>query len=167
MALAYYAFSGHDSGASFAFTPQARYAIENDLELYRYGSRLEFRQDEWTLWWSADESSSGGGKSLNYGYGGQWANDVLRASAGVNYSESRADMRAGLETEWALSNWTIRPAYRFSAVTEEGEWNVKNGLDLTAQMTQAGWTVRPSVNAGLWSGNSLDADLGLQVGREF
>ena len=167
VALAYYAFSGHDSGASFAFTPQARYAIENDLELYRYGSRLEFRQDEWTLWWSADESSSGGGKSLNYGYGGQWSNDVLRASAGVNYGESQADMRAGLEAEWALSNWTIRPAYRFSAVTEEGEWNVKNGLDLTAKMTQAGWTVRPSVNAGLWSGDALDADLGLQVGREF
>ena len=167
LALAYYAFSGHDSGASFAFTPQASYAIENDLESYRYGSRLEFRQDEWTLWWAANEKSSGGGKSLNYGYGGQWSNDVLRASAGVNYGESHADMRAGLEAEWTLSNWTIRPAYRFSAVSDEGEWNVKNGLDLTAQMTQAGWTVRPSMNAGLWSGNSLDADLGLQVGREF
>ena len=167
VALAYYAFSGHDSGASFSLTPQARYKAENDLELYHYGSRLEFRQDEWTLWWAADESSSGGGKSLNYGYGGQWSNDVLRASAGVNYGESRADMRAGLETEWTLSNWTIRPAYRFNAVTDEGEWSVKNGLDLTAQMTQAGWTVRPSMNAGLWSGNSLDADLGLQVGREF
>ena len=167
LALAYYAFSGHDSGASFAFTPQAYYEAENDLESYRYGSRLEFRQDEWTLWWAADESSNGGGKSLNYGYGGQWANDVLRASAGVNYGESHADMRAGLEAEWTLSNWTIRPAYRFSAVSDEGEWNVKNGLDLTAQMTQAGWTVRPSMNAGLWSGDSLDADLGLQVGREF
>ena len=167
LALAYYAFSGHDSGASFALTPQASYVMENDLELYRYGSRLEFRQDEWTLWWAADESSSGGGKSLSYGYGGQWSNDALRASAGVNYDESSADMRAGLEAEWTLSNWTIRPAYRFSAVTDEGEWNVKNGLDLTAQMTQAGWTVRPSVNAGLWSGDALDADLGLQVGREF
>ena len=168
VALAYYAFSGHDSGASFALTPQARYKVENDLELYRYGSRLEFRQDEWSLWWAADESSSGGGKSLNYGYGGQWSNDVLRASAGVNYGESRADMRAGLEAEWTLANWTIRPAYRFSAVSSDaGEWSVKNGLDLTAQMTQAGWTVRPSMNAGLWSGNSLNADLGLQVGREF
>ena len=168
LALAYYAFSGHDSGASFALTPQASYAIENDLESYSYGSRLEFRQDEWTLWWAADEkSSNGGGKSLNYGYGGQWSNDVLRASAGVNYGESSADMRAGLEAEWTLFNWTIRPAYRFNAVSDEGEWDVKNGLDLTAKMIQAGWTVRPSVNAGLWSGNALDADLGLQVGREF
>ena len=168
LALAYYAFSGHDSGASFALTPQASYAIENDLESYSYGSRLEFRQDEWTLWWAADEkSSNGGGKSLNYGYGGQWSNDVLRASAGVNYGESSADMRAGLEAEWTLFNWTIRPAYRFNAVSDEGEWDVKNGLDLTAKMIQAGWTVRPSVNAGLWSGSALDADLGLQVGREF
>ena len=170
VALAYYAFSGQESGASFAFTPRARYAIEDDIAYYRYGSRLEFRQDEWTLWWTADESRRGDAGSVRgYGYGGQWANDILRASAGVNYDEDSADMRAGLEAEWTLSNWVFRPSYRFRALSDEaGEWEIRNGLDFAAKLTQAGWEVRPSVNAGgLWSGGSLEADIGLQVGREF
>ena len=167
--LAYVAFADGDP-SSFHITPQAKFEIRNDIPRYSYGTRMEINKDEWTLWWTADESRVGDADgAFGFGYGGAWTRDSLQASASVHtdMEEDVSELRAGLRTEWTLSNWTVRPAYRFRAEVEQGEWTFENGLDLAAQLSQAGWIIRPSVNADLWAAAEPDARLRLQVGREF
>ena len=167
--LAYVAFADGDPSA-FHITPKASFRIEDDIPRHSYGARMEINKDEWTLWWTADESSVGDADGVfGFGYGGEWNRDALHASASVytDMEEDVSELRAGLRTEWTLSNWTVRPAYRFRAEVERGEWTFENGLDLAAQLSQAGWIIRPSVNADLWAAAEPDARLRLQVGREF
>ena len=167
--LAYVAFADGDPSA-FHITPKASFRIEDDIPRYSYGTRMEINKDEWTLWWTADESRVGDADGVfGFGYGGAWTRDSLQASASVHtdMEEDVSELRAGLRTEWTLSNWTVRPAYRFRAEVEQGEWTFENGLDLAAQLSQAGWIIRPSVNADLWAAAEPDARLRLQVGREF
>ena len=167
--LAYVAFADGDPSA-FHITPRASLRIDDDIPRYSYGTRMEINKDEWTLWWTADESSIGDADgAFGFGYGGEWTRDSLHASASVHtdMEEDVSELRAGLRTEWTLSNWTVRPAYRFRAEVEQGEWTFENGLDLAAQLSQAGWIIRPSVNADLWAAAEPDARLRLQVGREF
>ena len=167
--LAYVAFADGDPSA-FTITPETNLRFDDNVPKLGYGARMEINKDEWTLWWTADESSVGDADGVfGFGYGGEWNRDALHASASVHtdMEEDVSELRAGLRTEWTLSNWTVRPAYRFRAEVERGEWTFENGLDLAAQLSQAGWIIRPSVNADLWAAAEPDARLRLQVGREF
>ena len=175
MAFAYMASSpdGASAADSFTFTPQAAYGYDNDIRHYRYGSRLEFHRDEWTLWWTADESRRGESDSERvYGYGGEWARDAVQARASAYYSEEDGvDVAAAVRMEWELRDWTISPAYRFSADgdADTGGWRVENSMDvdISARLIQAGWTIRPSMSADLWASEVMDARFRFQVGREF
>lgn len=168
LGLAYFIFADGDADA-FTFNPQASYSMKDGVEFYRYGSRLEFRKDEWTMWWTADQSQGGNSsEEFRYGFGGRWTGEFLQAEAGAEAAEDSADVRGLLRTEWELANWTVRPSYRFTASELEEKWRVENALDLSAEMHQAGWRIRPSVNANLF-GDSIDNDANfrLRLTREF
>ena len=169
--VAAYFISSDPQAAALSFDPLASYAFEDGVGRYRYGSRLEFRRDDWTLWWTADESRHGDSSAVRrYGYGGEWSRDAWRAAVSA-YSDADAadmEMRAALETEWTLHDWRLRPAWRLSASGGgESEWRVENALNLAAELARAGWTVRPSVDANLWPDDAAAARLRLRVGREF
>ena len=130
--LAYVAFADGDPSA-FHITPQAKFEILNDIPRYSYGTRMEINKDEWTLWWTADESRVGDADgAFGFGYGGAWTRDSLQASASVHtdMEEDVSELRAGLRTEWTLSNWTVRPAYRSAPKWSRGNGPLKTDWTL-------------------------------------
>ena len=159
LGIAVYALSPAGDAEAFSLRPLVSYEYRDGAEALHYGMRLDYRQDSWGLWWSADDSS--------LGWGGEWRNDRLRAHAEVWDVGGAQDVSAGLGAKWKLAGWSVHPSWRMrGSAGSEGVWTWDSGADLTAEWSGHGWMVRPSVRA-LNVENPADALFRLRVAREF
>ena len=159
LGIALYAFSPDGDPDAFTLQPSAFYENRNGSETLRYGMRLDYDQDPWRLWWSADDS--------RFGWGGEWRRDGLRARAAVWETAETLDLNADLGMEWDWRGWAVRPSWRLRAgAGSSGEWSWDSSADLSAEWARAGWTIRPSVRAGDLR-RPAEADFHLGLGRAF
>ena len=124
LGIGLWALAGDGDPSAFALKPLAAYEMGYGGESLRYGSRLEYRGDSWSLWWEAEESDG----DARLGYGGEWRGEVLRASAGAEVSgEDDVALRGIVEGEWLRAGWRIRPAVRGDVLREvrTGEFRVR------------------------------------------
>ena len=150
--IALWALSGDDEPDAFAFHPVGAYEVREDGgESLRYGTRLEYRGDDWGMRWGTMTSDD----ETLLSYGGEWRGDVFAFDADAEVVGEAADFRAKLSAEWGLSGWTVRPSARLrSGLSESGEWTADAGGGVSAEWSSLGWRVRPSV----WAADLRKAD---------
>lgn len=158
--LAGAAFGAWQDGdaAAFSMTPVGDSSYVNGAWRSRHGTRLDYRRDEWTLWWLAETGISGGGaaeEAARYGWGGAWRGEVVRLDAAAVISDGTTDLRAGAGAALDFNGWALHPTWGVRAETREsGGWDGRMDAGLAAEWARLGWQVRPSLGA---AGSLTDA----------
>ena len=135
---------------AFTFSPKHSFNFDNDNGYaLHYGSRLDFTQDKWRMYWTASQNNRRGeSDKINYGSGakydsGFWATDFNNSIYGEN---TRMDFALKANAEFGL--WKVSPQYRADYVSNEnGEEWVSHALLAAGEWRRDRWTLTPS--AGL------------------
>ena len=136
--------------AAFTFSPQHSFSFSNESGYaLHYGSRLEFNQDNWHMYWTASQNNRQGDFSqIHYGTGatydaGFWAADFNNSAYGEN---THMDFALKANADFGL--WTISPQYQADYVyNENGEESISHALLAAGEWRRDRWTLTPS--AGL------------------
>ena len=114
------------------------------------GARLDYRGNDWTLWWSAEgiRRAEDAATESRLGWGGEWQmDDNIRLDAAALITDETTDFRAGAGAALDFHGWVLRPSWRVRAEALETGWDSRMDADLAAEWTRLGWSVRPSVGA--------------------
>ena len=134
--------------SAFSLSPSADYEYDDGAWRARHGARLNYHNDAWSLWWSAEQTRVGDNSESRFGWGGAWRGEVLRLDAAALISDDSTDLRAGAGAEWDFHGWALRPSWRLRAETaERGVWSGRMGADIAAEWARLGWKIRPSFGA--------------------
>ena len=121
-----------------------------DGALNSHGARLDYRGDDWKLWWSAEgfRRAEDAATESRLGWGGEWrVDDNFRLNAAALVSDETTDFRAGGGAALDFHGWVFRPSWQVRAEALETGWDSRMDADLAAEWTRLGWHVRPSVGA--------------------
>ena len=121
-----------------------------DGVLNSHGARLDYRGDDWKLWWSAEgfRRAEDAATESRLGWGGEWqVDDNFRLNAAALVSDETTDFRAGGGAALDFHGWVFRPSWQVRAEALETGWDSRMDADLAAEWTRLGWHVRPSVGA--------------------
>ena len=156
-------------GSSFRVHPLASYENINGLSSARFGTRLEYRRNEWSLWWSVDAfrlEEMAANSRLSWG--GEWREGRARLAAVASAENGELDVHLDAAAEWELHGWIFRPAWRWGAEALDGnEWIVRSNADFAAEWSRLGWSVRPSLGATNLQKGGEDVFMRFQIERVF
>ena len=134
--------------SAFSLSPSADYEYDDGAWRARHGARLNYHNDAWSLWWSAEQTRIGDDSESRFGWGGAWRGEVLRLDAAALISDDSTGLRAGAGAEWDFHGWALRPSWQLRAETaERGVWSSRMDADIAAEWARLGWKVRPSFGA--------------------
>ena len=166
--IVYNSWTGNPN--SFSFSPETSFSHQNGWTNYSYGSRLEFREDNLSAYWSAvQKHSAGETDSWEYGTGIKYTKDFWSAGFdSVNYGETAA---------WDIS---------FAAQWQSGIWRWQSGINADYRLDESGedaavywntnllllynrWAISPSVGLYWREDESFgeDARIRINLRREF
>ncbi len=135
---------GGDANA-FAFSPDYGYSITESGYAYNVGGRLDFRQDEWHLYYAAGQRNANGEfGDLRYESGGEYAADFWTAAFSETIRGDTTDWRFSLSAKADGGIWRLSPTYRFHSRLEDDETETRNSLNLEGVLRYNRWTISPS-----------------------
>ena len=136
--LAWYFWDGNP--LAFSFSPDGDYEMTESGYSYHAGGRMDFRQDEWHLYWTANV----GDKGLGYASGGEWQKDIWRAAFSERVAGEVADYNFSLSAKYDGGVWEVAPAYRLHSRLQNGESETDNSLNLEGVLLWNRWAIKPS-----------------------
>ena len=152
--LAYNIWDGDAS--AFAFSPDVGINYDSQSgHVLRYGSRMDFRQDEWHAWWSAAQTNTRNGTGgLRYGSGAEYAGQGWKARLQSDGYGKSTDSAFSLSAKKEFGLWSFAPLYRVQYDRSETAESWEHSLSLKAVWQINQWTLTNS--AGFY-GESLAA----------
>ncbi|MGI9296915.1 MAG: hypothetical protein ACR2QC_03345, partial [Gammaproteobacteria bacterium] len=130
---------------SFAFSPDYGYSITESGYAYNIGGRLDFRQDEWHLYYAAGQRNRDGEfGDFRYESGGEYAADFWTAAFSETVQGETADWRFSLSAKADGGIWRLSPTYRFHSRLEDDETETRNSMNLEGILRYNRWTISPS-----------------------
>ncbi len=130
---------------AFSFSPDYGYSITESGYAYNFGGRLDFRQDEWHLYYAAGQRNSDGEfGDFRYESGGEYAADFWKAAFSETVQGETADYRFSLSADYSGGIWKVSPTYRLHSRLEEDETETRNSLNLESVLRYNRWTISPS-----------------------
>ncbi|MGI9298481.1 MAG: hypothetical protein ACR2QC_11390 [Gammaproteobacteria bacterium] len=140
---AYYLWDGNAN--AFAFSPDVGYAVSESGYSYNFGGRLDFRQDNWHLYYAAGQANSNGEfGDFRYESGGEYSADFWTAAFSETVQGETADYNFSLSADWESGIWQVSPKYRLHSRFTDEEFETANTLNLEGVLRYNRWTISPS-----------------------
>ncbi|MGI9296375.1 MAG: hypothetical protein ACR2QC_00575 [Gammaproteobacteria bacterium] len=170
-----YLYSWHyydgDIGGLFNFSPDYGYSVTEGGYSYRYGGRLDFRNDDLHLYWSAGQANSNGDfGDFRYESGGEYTADFWTASFSEVVRSEESDYDFSLSADYKGGIWRLSPTYRLRhSRYAEAESETANSLNLEGVLRYNRWTISPSAGFNWESADEFgdNARFNLSAVRRF
>ncbi|MGI9296792.1 MAG: hypothetical protein ACR2QC_02705, partial [Gammaproteobacteria bacterium] len=134
-----------DIGGLFNFSPDYGYAVTEGGYSYRYGGRLDFRNEDLHLYWKAGQANSNGDfGDFRYESGGKYAADFWTAAFSETVQGETADYDFALSADYHGGIWQVSPTYRLHSHLTETYSETDNALNLEGILRYNRWTISPS-----------------------
>ncbi len=170
-----YLYSWHyydgDIGGLFNFSPDYGYSVTESGYSYRYGGRLDFRNDDLHLYWKAGQANSNGDfGDFRYESGGEYTADFWTASFSEVVRSEESDYDFSLSADYRGGIWRVSPTYRLRhSRYAEQESETANSLNLEGVLRYNRWTISPSAGFNWESADEFgdNARFNLSAVRRF
>ncbi|MGI9296891.1 MAG: hypothetical protein ACR2QC_03220 [Gammaproteobacteria bacterium] len=129
----------------FHFAPDYGYSATESGYAYNVGGRLNFRKDNWHLYYAAgQENSNGEFSDFRYESGGEYTADLWTAAFSETVQGETADYDFSLSADYHGGIWRLSPTYRLHSRLDEDETETRNSLNLESVLRYNRWTISPS-----------------------
>ncbi len=160
-----------DIGGLFNFSPDYGYSVTEGGYSYRYGGRLDFRNEDLHLYWKAGQANSNGDfGDFRYESGGEYSADFWTASFSEVVRNEESDYDFSLSADYKGGIWRLSPTYRLRhSRYAEQESETANSLNLEGVLRYNRWTISPSAGFRWESADEFgdNARFGLSAVRRF
>ncbi|MGI9296950.1 MAG: hypothetical protein ACR2QC_03525, partial [Gammaproteobacteria bacterium] len=160
-----------DIGGLFNFSPDYGYSVTEGGYSYRYGGRLDFRNEDLHLYWKAGQANSNGDfGDFRYESGGEYTADLWTASFSEVVRSEESDYDFSLSADYRGGIWRVSPTYRLRhSRFAEAESETANSLNLEGVLRYNRWTISPSAGFNWESADEFgdNARFGLSAVRRF
>ncbi len=129
----------------FHFAPDFGYALTESGYSVNTGGRLNFRKDEWHLYYTAGQTNANGEfGDFRYESGGEYSADLWTAAFSETVQGETADYDFSLSADYHGGIWRLSPTYRLHSRLDEDETETRNSLNLESVLRYNHWTISPS-----------------------
>ncbi|MGI9296510.1 MAG: hypothetical protein ACR2QC_01265, partial [Gammaproteobacteria bacterium] len=129
----------------FNFAPDFGYSLTESGYSVNTGGRLNFRKDNWHLYYAAGQANSNGEfGDFRYESGGKYAADSWTAAFSETVQGKTADYDFALSADYKGGIWKVSPTYRLHSHFANEEFDTQNSLNLRGELLWNRWTIRPS-----------------------
>ncbi|MGI9297758.1 MAG: hypothetical protein ACR2QC_07660 [Gammaproteobacteria bacterium] len=129
----------------FNFAPDFGYSLNESSYSVNTGGRLNFRKDNWHLYYAAgQENANGEFGDFRYESGGEYSADLWTAAFSETVQGETADYNFALSADYHGGIWRLSPTYRLHSRLDEDETETRNSLNLESVLRYNRWTIRPS-----------------------
>ncbi len=129
----------------FNFSPDYGYSATESGYAVNAGGRLNFRKDEWHLYYAAGQANSNGEfGDFRYESGGKYAADSWTAAFSETVQGETADYNFSLSADYHGGIWRVSPTYRLHSHLTETNSETANSLNLEGVLRYNRWTISPS-----------------------
>ncbi|MGI9298552.1 MAG: hypothetical protein ACR2QC_11755 [Gammaproteobacteria bacterium] len=160
-----------DIGGLFNFSPDYGYSVTESGYSYRYGGRLDFRNEDLHLYWKAGQANSNGDfGDFRYESGGEYSADFWTASFSEVVRSEESDYDFSLSADYRGGIWRVSPTYRLRhSRFAEKESETANSLNLEGVLRYNRWTISPSAGFNWESADEFgdNARFNLSAVRRF
>ena len=127
------------------WTPRAEFQHHNGESFYTYGSKFDYESGDWSGYWQAAQTQSGGGSGdWIYGTGTAWTGDVFAASLRNTTQGLKSDTEFALSARRVFGVWTVESSYTADLEVQNLNEVWKNKLSVGASIVYDNWKVSPS-----------------------
>ncbi|MGI9298192.1 MAG: hypothetical protein ACR2QC_09880, partial [Gammaproteobacteria bacterium] len=129
----------------FNFAPDYGYSLTESGYAYNVGGRLNFRKDNWHLYYAAGQGNANGNfGDFRYESGGKYSADLWTAAFSETVQSETADYDFSLSADWESGIWKVSPTYRLHSHFADEEFDTQNSLNLRGELLWNRWTISPS-----------------------
>ncbi len=129
----------------FNFAPNIGYSATESGYAYNVGGRLNFRKDNWHLYYAAgQENANGEFGDFRYESGGEYSADLWTAAFSETVQGETADYDFSLSANYNGGIWRLSPTYRLHSHFADEEFDTQNSLNLRGELLWNRWTISPS-----------------------
>ncbi|MGI9297706.1 MAG: hypothetical protein ACR2QC_07390 [Gammaproteobacteria bacterium] len=129
----------------FNFAPNIGYSLTESGYSVNAGGRLNFRKDNWHLYYAAGQANSNGEfGDFRYESGGEYSADLWTAAFSETVQGETADYDFSLSADYKGGIWKVSPTYRLHSHFADEEFDTQNSLNLHGELLWNRWTIRPS-----------------------
>ena len=138
-------FLSHGEDDVVSFTPNYGYSITESGYSANAGGRMDFRKDNWHLYFSGDSDfHRNGNAKFRYQSGGSYTADFWTAEFSESVSGKTADYDLSLSSNFGGGIWKLSPVYRMHSRFADGEMEIQNFLNLGGEWRYEEWKLLPS-----------------------
>ena len=142
-AVAYALWDGDP--AAFEFSPDVAFVGGvGGVHSFRYGSRLDFRQGGWHLYWLAAKSGGSGGGDAHYDTGMRYASEFWSADFHGRSHGVRSDLNFSLRSDGEFGRWRLSPFYSARYTQSRFHRAVRHAFNMDAEWRSGQWTFQIS-----------------------
>ena len=138
--LIWFLSSGGEEG-EFNFSHDFGYSATESGYSANIGGQMDFRKDNWHLYFSGDGSIDG---KFRYQSGGSYTADFWTARFSESVSGKTADYDLSLSSNFGGGIWNISPTYRLHSEYADSEFDTQNSLNLESEFRYNNWEIRPT-----------------------
>ena len=132
--------SGGEEG-EFNFSHDFGYSATESSYSANIGGQMDFRKDNWHLYFSGDGSIDG---KFRYQSGGSYTADFWTAEFSESVSGKTADYDLSLSSDFGSGIWKLSPTYRLHSEYADNEFDTQNSLNLESEFRYNNWEIRPT-----------------------
>ena len=138
--LIWFLSSGGEEG-EFNFSHDFGYFATESGYSANVGGQMDFRKDNWHLYFSGDGSIDG---KFRYQSGGSYTADFWTAEFSESVSGKTADYDLSLSSDFGSGIWKLSPTYRLHSEYSDSEFDTQNSLNLESEFRYNNWQIRPT-----------------------
>ena len=129
----------------FNYSPDFAYSITESGYYANVGGRADFRKDNWHLYYTANQTNSGGEfADFRYTSGGRYNGDLFAAAFSESVAGETANYNFSLSADIDGRLVDFSPVYRLHSEYDKGEFSTRNELNLQSNFHYDGWTINSS-----------------------
>ena len=151
--------SGGEEG-EFNFSHDFGYSATKSGYSANAGGRMDFRKDNWHLYFSGDGNANG---EFRYQSGGSYTADFWTAEFSESVSGKTADYDLSLSSDFGSGIWKLSPTYRLHSEYADSEFDTQNELNLESVLRYNRWTIRPSAGFRWENANDFSKNARFQI----
>ena len=151
---------------SFNMSPDFGYSITESGYYANIGGRADFRKDNWHLYYTANQTNSGGEfADFRYTSGGRYNGDLFAAAFSESVAGETANYNFSLSADWTGQNphINVNPVYRLHSEYDKGEFSTRNELNLQGNFRYDGWTINSSAGFRWENANDFSENARFQI----
>ena len=149
---------------SFNMSPDFGYRITESGYYANIGGRADFRKDNWHLYYTANQTNSGGEfADFRYTSGGRYNGDLFAAAFSESVAGETANYNFSLSADVDGRLVDFSPVYRLHSEYDKGKFSTRNELNLQSNFHYNGWTINSSAGFRWENANDFSENARFQI----